>query len=399
MRAALPLALLLAASACRKENTFAPPPPPAVTVAHPDASEVTTYRDFPATLSGYAEVDVRARVKGVLESYHFREGMQVEEGQLLFEIEKAPFEAAVQAAEAELANAVAARGLAQARADRLRKAGRGAVSELDIEVAEAEVDQAAAVVSRAEAALESARIDLSYTTIRAAGPGRTSESLVSTGNLVGPGAAELLAHITDDSRLYAYFEVPERGMLRFLAERADEGGTRTEALPEVRLELANGELHPHPGTIDFVDSRVDPATRTATVRALFPNPDGTIASGLFARVGVPRVFPSEEFPNATRIPAAAVQRDLAGEFVWVVDETDTVRRRGVEGDATLSAPAEDPNAVPQRERLILRGLSPEDRVIVAGLQRAREGATVAPEMQGDAPPKPETPANAPTPAD
>ena len=374
-----PRLLLLAPvllAACEKENAFAPPPPPPVTVAHPEAREVTVFNNFPATLSGVAEVDILPRVRGILEKSHFEEGARVEEGQLLFEIEKAPYQAALRAAEANLSQAEAALALARARANRVEKAGAGAVSQLDIEIARAEVAQAEALVEQANAAADDARINLSYTEIKAPTGGRVSRSYVDTGNLVDPANGTALAHITSDADIRATFEVPERGMIRFLAAQADKEGP-AEFEP-VRLELATGAVHPHPGTIDYVDTRIDPATRTASVRAVFPNPDGTLASGLYGLVGYPEIFPNDTAPDAVVIPAASILRDLAGAYVWVLGPDNLIQRRGVETGPTVLREATTENAVPTRETVILKGLAPEDRIVVSGLQRAREGAPVTP---------------------
>ncbi len=395
-KAILLLPFLLAA--CGKKNEFVQPPPPPVTVAHPDPREVVTYREYPATVAGVTEVDIRARVRGFLQQRFFEEGEKVEQGDKLFLIEQEPFQAAVAVAQANLDQAKAALKLEETRLARLESANQrssGAVSELDVDIARAEVDKAAALVSQMEAQLKDAAINLSYTTIVAPTDGRMSEALVDVGNLVDASQATLLGHITDDSRIRVYFEAPERGMIRFLERRSDGGGVVIDELEKVRLTLADGTVYEHEGTIDFVDSRVDPSTRTARIRAVFPNPDGKLASGLYGLVGYPDTFPNPEAPDSVVIPAVAVLRDIAGEYVWVVDGDNVVRRQGVVTGATVKHSGEDADAVPSRDIIVTKGLSPQDRVVVAGLQRAREGATVAPQMQGEAPAKPEVPPNAP----
>lgn len=399
-KAILLLPVLLAA--CGEKNEFVQPPPPPVTVANPDPREVVTHREFPATVAGVSEVDIRARVRGFLEQRFFEEGEKVDKGDKLFLIEQEPFQAAATAARANLDNAQAALQLAETRLARLESANQrssGAVSELDVDIGKAEVAQAAAVVSQMEAQLEDAEINLSYTNIVAPTAGRMSEAMVDVGNLVDASQATLLAHITDDSRIRVYFEAPERGMIRFLQRRSDEGGVVLDELEKVRLTLADGTVYEHEGTIDFVDSRVDPSTRTARIRAVFPNPEGKLASGLYGLVGYPDKFPNPENPDSVLIPAAAVLRDIAGQFVWVVDGDDVVRRRSVQTDSTVPRESDDPSAVPERDIIVTKGLSKDDRVIVAGLQRAREGAKVSPTMQGESPARPELPPNAPQQAD
>lgn len=381
LSSALPLVLV---ASCSKENEFVQPPPPPVTVETPDTREVTIFKTAPATIEGLAEVDIRARVRGILEEQHFEEGKPVNKGDLLFTIEEAPFVAALKGAEANLANAKAAQGLAEAKLARLERAGSGAVSELDIDIARAEVDQAAAGVSQNEALVADARINLSYTKITAPTSGRMSESFVDVGNLVDGGQSTLLAHITSDEEVRVYFEAPERELLSFLQKR--NGSTmKVEELNPLQLTLADQSIYPEQGTIDLLDSRVDPLTRTATVRAVFANPRGSLRSGLFGTVGYPLTFPNEEFPDSVLVPSASVLRDLAGEFVWIVDETDTVRRRGVEARESVLKPNDDPNSVDLRQRLIVKGLDKGDRVITAGIQRARESAKVTPQPPKDAP--------------
>ena len=381
----LPVALLIS---CSKENEFVQPPPPPVTVETPDTREVTIYKKAPATIEGLAEVDIRARVRGILESKHFEEGKPVKQGDLLFQIEEQPFVAALDAAKANLENAKASARLAKGKLGRLEnvvsKAGTGAVSELDVEIAKAELDQANAVVSQNQALVDDATINLSFTKIKAPTSGRMSESFVDVGNLVDGSQSTLLAHITSDDQVRAYFEAPERELLGFLRRQSDNN-KGIEDLEPVQLELADGTVYPEMGRIDLLESRVDPQTRTATVRAVFPNPEGTLRSGLFGTVGYPQVYPNEDFPNAMLIPAASVLRDLAGEFVWIVDDTQTVRRRGVDARDTVVKESDDPNAVDLRQRLVVKGLTKEDRVITAGIQRAREGGKVTPQAPATAP--------------
>lgn len=400
MKYLVPLSLLLLVS-CGKKNEFVQPPPPPVTVAHPDPREVTTYLESPATFSGVSEIDIRARVRGFLEEIHFKEGQKVSKGDKLFLIEQEPFEAAVAAAEANLENAQAAQRLAETHLNRLRRANErssGAVSQLDVDIGQAEVDQAAAGVSQMKAELKDKEIELSYTKIVAEAPGRMSRSMVDVGNLVDGSQSTLLTTITDDSTMRAYFEMPESAMLKFLQVRSEMEGKSLDELDDVRLVLSDGTVYKHPGRIDFFDTRVDPGTRTASVRAVFPNPEGTIASGMFGLVGYPETFPNDRHPNSVCVPAVSILRDLAGDYVWIVDNENVVRRRGVETGTTVPRESTDKNQIPQRDMIVLKGLTPEDRVVVAGLQRAREGAKVDPQMEGETPANPEVPAGAPQPS-
>lgn len=194
------------------------------------------------------------------------------------------------------------------------------------------------------------------------------------GNLVGNGEATLLTSIVDEQSIRAYYEVPERNMLEFYRRRAEVKDI-SEHFNKVRLELADGTFYEHLGKIDFIDNKVNESTRTAQVRSVFPNPDGKLSSGLFARVGYP-----QNHEDAIMIPAVSVLKDIGGSYVWVVDAENKVHRRGVvTGDTVLRQQA-DEKAVPVRDTIITAGLDKDDSVIVRGLQRVREGAIVAPEM-------------------
>ncbi|MEM9236982.1 MAG: efflux RND transporter periplasmic adaptor subunit, partial [Verrucomicrobiota bacterium] len=279
--------------------------------------------------------------------------------------------------------------LAQKRYERVAKAAKTrAVSEIDVEIAAAEVSQSAASVSQAVAQLDEAKINAGYTRITAPISGRLSQSLVDPGNLVGATESTLLTTIIDDSRIRAFFEVPERDMIRYLGERALEGGVEHFADREMRLVLANGTIYDKFGTIDFIDNTIDPSTRTAKVRALFPNKEAKLSSGLYGLVGFP-AGPDPNDPHVTSgllVPSVAVLRDLGGDFVWIVDEQNTVRRRGVEAGASVEKPVTDENALKERETVIVKGLDGSENVIVAGLQRARDGAIVQPMPAGAKPP-------------
>ncbi|MFC4993789.1 efflux RND transporter periplasmic adaptor subunit [Rubritalea tangerina] len=374
-------------SQCGPKNEFAPPPPPPVTVSTPIVADQTVYVSFPATLAGVSEVEIRARVRGVLEQSFFEEGKKVEKGAKLFLIEQAPYQATLAASKADVDRANASLALAQANLGRLRRAGPRAVSELDIETAEAEVANAQAMVRQAEAKLDSAEIDLSYTDIQSPVSGRMSRRLVDLGNLVGNGEPTLLTRVVDEKSIRAYYDVPERIMLEYYRRRSEDKDI-SEHLNKVRLELADGTIYEHLGVIDFIDNKVNESTRTALVRSVFPNPEGELSSGLFARVGYP-----QEHKDAIMVPSVSVLKDIGGTYVWVVDEKNTVSRRGVTTGPTVQRQQADKNAVPVRDTIITAGLEASDKVIVSGLQRARDGATVTPKMAtANQPAKPEQPA-------
>jgi RND family efflux transporter MFP subunit len=359
----------LLAIGCQQSNEFQPPPPPAVEVQRPSVREVTTYVEFVGRGEAVETVEVRARVKGFLESVEFEPSQKVEVGQLLFRIEPEPFEAAVASAEAELAGAEAALELAKVTRDRARSAyEKGAVTDIEMAEKEAQVDAAEASVKAARARIQTAEIDLGYTEIRSPIDGRISRELVDVGNLVGSGESTLLTTVIQDNPLYVYFDIDERVVLEYLKNRPRSDRT-SESNLKVLMELVDGTRYPEAGMVDFAENRINPMTGTLQIRATFPNDEGKLYAGMFGRILIP-----DETGEQMLVPEVALLRDLAGAYLLVADESNIVQRR----DVTLGGQVD-------RDRIITDGLEPTDRVIVNGIQRAIPGNPVtAEEATGDA---------------
>ena len=192
----------------------------------------------------------------------------------------------------------------------------------------------------------------------------------------------MITTIVDDSVIEAYFEVPEREVIKFLRHRSEKKEGESFRELEIKLKLADRSLYPLTGNIDFIDNKVDAMTRTIRVRAVFDNSKFALASGMYASVQVP-VAPDQNNPTETRailVPAAVIMRDIGGSYVWVVDEANIVHRRSVDVGDTIVKPAEGgQHAV--RQTIILNGLKVEDTIIISGLQRARDGAPVTPKTK------------------
>ena len=372
-RPALLLAAALAAAGCGS-GPPAPPqfPPPEVTVAQPVQRDVTWYQEFTGRTAAVAAVDVRARVNGVLEAVHFTPSSDVRRGARLYTIERAPYVAARNAAEADVRTVEA--NLARARSDlaRLEQAVQtNAVSARDVDRARAEVAQTEANLLGRQARLEQAELDLSYTEIRAPISGMIGRSRLDAGNVVGASDPAPLATIRRIDALYAYFDASETLLLEILEQ---DGPPRDQPVSEgvlpIHLGLADEDGWPHEGVIDYMDNAVDPDTGTLQVRGRFPNPTGKLFPGLFARLRVPG--PVQQ--DALLVEERAIGTDLGGKYVLVVGEGDVVELRHVEL-----------GVLEDGLRVVTAGLRAGERYVTNGLQRARPGLPVTP-VTGGAPP-------------
>lgn len=357
---------------CDRSEASQQPPPPVVEVASPTQRTITEYFFYTGTLEPVDFVQIRARVGGVLETIHFQESSNVEAGDVLFTIEKAPYELAVGQAKASLERAEAARELADVRFQRLENAFEsGAANELELFEERAKLRQAEADVYAANEALKSAELDLSYTDVTSPITGRIDRHFVDRGNLVGAqlaggGEATLLATVVTMDPIHVSFDVSEAIALQYL----DQGdrGEAGPSYPPIELALADEDDYPHEGQVDFVDNQLDGSTGTLLVRAELENPTGKLYPGLFARIRVPW----QEREDALCVVEEAVGTGLEGKYLLIVGEGNVVERRPVslgerQADGTI---------------VVLEGLQPGETYIVRGLQKARPGAPVTPKPFG-----------------
>ncbi len=363
-----PLLLL----ACEEENTYVPPPLPKVTVARPLIKEVTEYLEFTGTTVAYAQVEVSARVPGVLTSMHFEPGTPVNKGDLLFTIDPEEYEALVKAAEAELIRAEARKTETEKTLQRVETlVERGHVSQAKVDEARADFSSAKAEILVRKANLKRDQINLGYTEVKAPISGRVGRNLVDVSNLVGQGETTILTDITTYDPIYVYFEVNERDLLRVMSmnrkQDADEGRAGKRPPSPLELGLANETGYPHSGITDFSSSQVDPDTGTLRVRGIFDNPGQLplLLPGLFARIRAPIA----KRPDMPLVTERAIGFDQSGQYVLVVSAEKVVEKRSVTLGPTVDG-----------LRVVESGVEADELVVVNGLQRAREGVEVEAEQ-------------------
>lgn len=362
------LVALLLTTGCREKNTFVAPPPPAVTVALPQRKDITHYAQYSGQTHAVESVEIRARVEGYLEKIHFNDADFVKQGQLLFTIDPKPYQARLDEARANLATRQAELRLAVATLKRKQSAFEDqAVSEVEVIEAQALREQAAAAIDAARAAIETARLDLSYTQVRSPISGRIGRRLVDVGNLVGATEKTLLATIVNISPVYVYFNVNERDFLEF--EKSHRQNVPGNGVAAVFLGLSSDKDFPFQGKVDFTDNRVDPETGTILMRGVFDNAKGHLLPGLFARVRMPVRIEKQ----AMVVPEAALGIDQQGHFLLAVNDNNTVEYKPVQVGPEIDG-----------MRVIDSGISDKDRIVVNGLQRARPGGQVAPEEETQA---------------
>lgn len=368
---ALAASLLLLTGCAAKADRPAPKAPEAgyVVMAAQDAV-------LPLELAGrttaFETSEVRPQVSGVIRARRFVEGAVVKQGQTLYEIDPSLYRAAVQQAEANLANAEATRDAAQAKADRYKPlADIEAVSKQDYTDAAAAAKQATAQVAQSRAALATARINLNFTRAPAPITGRIGRSMATTGALVTTGQADPLTTITRLDPMYVDIQQSSADLLALRREIATAGAAAPSSAA-VRLTLEDGSAYPYVGQVQFSEALVDPSTGSVTLRARFPNPQGVLLPGMFVRATLSQAT----VHNAILAPQQGVTRDPRGQAsVMVVGPGDKAVQRTVVADRTVGD-----------KWLVTRGLAVGDKVIVEGLDRIKAGQSVRPVPAGSPPP-------------
>jgi membrane fusion protein, multidrug efflux system len=342
-----------------KQDTQSPPPPPAVGVRVAEMRGIARAYEFVGRIKAINSVALRARVEGFLESVLFTEGQDVKTGDLLYQIEKAQYQALVEQAKANVAAAQAKSVNAELQYNRsLTLVKQQFTPQATVDQNKAAMDSARAEVLQTQAALDQAEINLGYTDIRSPIDGRIGLTAFTKGNLVNP-ASGTLATIVSQDPIYALFPVSVRELEEIRRARRQEDGTLIKI--EIVVRLSDGLEYGHPGVWNYTDVQVDPQTDTLLMRATLPNPERQLTDGEFVTVVVRE---RKEQPRLT-IPQAAIQVDQAGAYVLVVGDGDKVEVRRVS-----TGPNQDADIV------IEKGLKEGDRVVVDGIQKVRPGQKV-----------------------
>jgi RND family efflux transporter MFP subunit len=357
--------LLVASCDQSPATSAAAPQAPPVTVAQPFRDKVVEWDEFTGRFEAVATVEVRARVSGFLESVHFRDGQKVAKGDLLYVIDKRPFQLALAQAESDVAEADAQLVLARNDLERARSlVRRENIPVRELESREAQQRRAVAMLAGARAQVDRAKLDLEWCEVRAPISGRISDTRIDVGNLITGGevGASLLTTIVTMDPIHFVLEGSEADYLKFSRQVA--AGRRTSARteqPPVAVRLADEEEFLHAGKMDFVDNALDLRSGTIRARAIFENPSWFLTPGVFGRL---RLFGREA--EVLLIPDDAISSDQARKIVMTVSGDNRVEARAVELGPMIRG-----------LRVIRKGLETEDRVIIAGIQRARPGEPVA----------------------
>jgi RND family efflux transporter MFP subunit len=349
-------------------STSAPPPPPAVTVATSERREVTDHLTATARIEAVSSVELRPRVSGHITEVRFVAGQLVHQGDVLFVIDRRWYKADYDRTTAEVARASATLGNAQRishRADELLR--NHTISQEEADGRRSELDEASAALKSAEAARDVAALNYAQSEVRAPITGRISRALLTEGNYASgvDGYNTLLATLVSVDPVYVYATLDEAAYLKLTQLQGsgqlplDERGK----LP-IQMELMDEDSFPRTGWVESFDNRVNADTASLLLRSVFPNPDGRLTPGLFARVQIP-VSPKHP---ALLLSEAAVGTDQGQKFVMVVDKNDIAQYRKI----TLGATVEG-------KRVVSAGINAEDRVIIDGIARVRPGMKVAPE--------------------
>jgi membrane fusion protein (multidrug efflux system) len=355
---------LLALAGCgKKDQQPQQPPPPEVGVMQAQPQSAPLVQDLVGRLSPFRSADVRARVPGVLMQRVYEEGTDVKKGQVLFKIDPAPLKADLDAALANLSQAQATAANNRVAADRARSlVGKGYVSRSDLDNAQAAERTAAAVVKQTQAAVQTARINLGYADVVSPIDGRAGQQQVTEGALVGQGDTTLLTTVDQIDPLYVNFTMGVSDLDQMRRAAADGSATlAAQGKTMVKVTRPDGSDYDQEGTLDFASATVNPQTGSVNLRAKLPNAEKTLLPGMYvtlkANLG--------QLNNVFLVPQKAVLRDAASAYVLVAGADNKAVRKNIQAENMRG-----------NDFLVTGGLAANDKIIVGGLPKAKEGQPV-----------------------
>lgn len=381
--AALTLAVSLTLAACARNEAataqLQPMAAPQVSVAEVVRKPIAEFDEFTGRIVAVERVEIRPRVSGYIASVNFKEGSEVRQGDVLFVIDQRPYVAELKHAQAELARATTARTLAQSERERaIKLLNLRAISQEEFDTRASGSEQADANVQAAQAAVDTAQLNLTFTEVRAPISGLVGRAEVTAGNLVGSGQTSLTTLVSVDS-VYAEFQGDERVYLKYAAQarnaisdpKGDAKNGKRDATNDLRntdnpvwVGLADEDGYPHQGRLVFLDNALDPATGTIRVRARLDNSERRFTPGLFARIKVVGGAPYD----ALLIRDSAVGTDQNVKYAFVVGAENKIDYRALKLGPLIDG-----------MRVVREGLQPGETIVVNGLQRVRPGATIDPQ--------------------
>ncbi|PAJ75743.1 efflux transporter periplasmic adaptor subunit [Pseudoalteromonas sp. NBT06-2] len=353
----------IALAACGKQEAVKREAlPAAVSVYTIKTDEVGNYREFVARTQAHQEAEIKARVEGELLKKHFNEGSSISKGQSLLEIDPAEFKASLVQAQADLKSKIAAENGAKRDLERGKEvAQQGFISQSDLDKLTTNAAQTVAAVKSAEAALEKAKLNLSYTKISAPFSGRIGKVNYNVGNIIGP-QSNALATLTSIDPIYVNFQVEESDYITYLQKHRNIKSAKQVPM-DLALRLPNNTQYGQMGKLDFADIKIDQGTGTVEMRAVFQNPEGIVLPGLFVTL----IVESQDKKAMSLVPQSSVQENQLGKFVLVVDENNKVVTRHIKLGRRINA-----------MWLVESGLEANESVIIEGLQKVKQGVEVNP---------------------
>ena len=363
----IPMSAVLLSSGC-KEAALPPPAPPTVTVTPVRSREVQDFAVVTARTDAVETVEIRARVSGYLTETKFRDGQAVKKGDILFVIDPRPYQADLDRATANYNSAQADLKLAEIEFGRSKELrAKNAIAAQEFDSKSAALLKAQATLAGTRATYDTAKLNLDFTTISAPIAGQTSKAAVTPGNLVTPDMPLPLTTIVSTDVVYAYADIDERQMLRYvrLNNDAKDEGTHPHKPASVQLQLADEKDFPHEGVIDFADNRINTDTGTISIRGVFEDKSDLLGPGMFVRLR----FPGGRPYTAVLVPQESIGTDQGQKFVYIVKPDGTADSRRVE-----------PGALQDDGWQAVKGqIRAGENVIVEGLMKARPGEKVTPQ--------------------